>query len=155
MRFLTVLLSATLPFAAFAADPAPTPKMLELAKQAVNLTNPEQNMQAAASAADNPMVSQLLKTMDMASVKTKAADLMASMFTEAELDALVKFYSSAEGRTVSAKMPDYQRKMAEFLQTEMFAGMKKLQATNPELFEGAKMMEEGGKKEPAAAPADK
>lgn len=52
---------------------------------------------------------QMRKAVDYKQLETESVDAMAAIYTEAELKAMIGFYSSPEGRAISAKTDDYMK----------------------------------------------
>ncbi|MEM9469655.1 MAG: hypothetical protein AAF988_05790 [Pseudomonadota bacterium] len=59
--------------------------------------------------------SAMRKAINFQSVETASVEAMADIFSEAELEAMIAFYGSKEGRSVSFKTDDYERALQPLL----------------------------------------
>ncbi len=55
------------------------------------------------------------KAMDFNALETKSIETMADIFTVAEIEAMIEFYGSKEGRSVSFKTGDYEAALQPLL----------------------------------------
>lgn len=53
----------------------------------------------------------MMNAMDFKAIEKISIDSMAETFTEAELEAMVEYYTKPEAQSASDKLPEYQRKV--------------------------------------------
>lgn len=99
--------------------------LMNLARKAVALNSPE----AALKRPDNvytrhPYYNQLLTKFDFKTLNEEAAKMMVKTFTRAEIEALVRFQSSPEGKSIGLKMGGYQALVGALIQNQMNAAVQ-------------------------------
>lgn len=123
---LAALVLATTAHAATVIDGKIVPEpLMNLARTAVSLNSPE----AALKRPDNiytkhPYYNQLISRFDFKTLNEEAAKLMVQVFSQQEIEALVRFQSSAEGRSITSKMQAYQELVGAVVQNQMNAAIQ-------------------------------
>jgi hypothetical protein len=127
---LFILLSATCIVHAVSAetviDGVPIPEeMMVLARKVVSSNSPKEALMRADNPfSAHPFFKDLVTRVNFTKVNENAAELMVQTFTRGEMYALVQFQGSAEGKSISAKMPAYQQMVGGLIQNELKTAME-------------------------------
>lgn len=115
-----------------------SPEKLGLAKQYIASVPVESDIRAAVDAmAQNAAPDQRVliksiadKTIDYNRLRTAAELNAADLFTEAELKAMIKFYSTPEGQSIRTKMPQYEASLQPVVVEVLQAFVMRLKDSN-------------------------
>ncbi len=94
-------------------------KKLELAEKTLMLNPPKKVFTAQSRQAKHPLIKQIIAKADFDSINKQAAEFMAGQFTYDELKALFDFQHSELGKSITAKMPKYQKLVGAIIQKEL------------------------------------
>lgn len=97
---------------------ADNPRALQLARLALQ----NQELQRAITSsplASHPLFTQIFARVNMADMNDRAARMMAGIFTQKELETLVAFQNSPEGKSIQAKMPGFQLEVGAMVNNVM------------------------------------
>ncbi len=126
--------AAQQPVISNASDPA----HIALAKAYVDNAGMEEDIRAAVEemsqriSADQRVLFRSLaeKSIDFAKLKSAATIQVANMFTDEEIKAMTKFFSSPEGRAIRKKLPAYETSMQPVVYEVMQGFAMKLKENN-------------------------
>lgn len=71
------------------------------------------------------------RAIDKSELERESVTAMAAVYTEAELQAMVQFYGSAEGRSISAKTDDYMKLLEPIMVKMLDSALLKLRTGAP------------------------
>lgn len=113
-------------------DGVPVPDdVMEVARQAVLSNTPQEALLRGDNPfVDHPFFQQLLARVDFKVVNEEAAKAMVQVFTRDEMEALLRFQMSPEGRSISIKMKSYQQLVGAILQNQLKTAMEAYIATS-------------------------
>jgi hypothetical protein len=121
MRILSALflLLLVMPQVAFAQDTAGLEKRIELAKKMHELRPTRDQVDAAIEqvAASQPAAEQepfkiaMRSALNYQAIEKISIDSMAEVYSEAELQAMIDYYSKPEAKSAAAKDPEYAKKV--------------------------------------------
>lgn len=98
-----------------------------LAQEAVALNNPKEVLLNSSHALkQHPMFHEIVAKVDFTAVELQAAEMMALEFTTEELQAMLDFQRSPAGKSITAKMPRYQRAIGAVVQASMKEAFQEL-----------------------------
>ncbi|MFZ2587434.1 MAG: hypothetical protein WAZ18_04875 [Alphaproteobacteria bacterium] len=138
---------ATSLHAATMIDGVPIPdELMALARKVVASNSPKDALMRGDNIfASHPFFKELVKKVNFQQVDEEAAKLMVQTFTRSELYALKQFQESAEGRSISLKMPAYQQMVGGLIQNQLKGAM--------EGYLASQAMKGGAQSEGVGAPA--
>ncbi|MCB1538079.1 MAG: DUF2059 domain-containing protein [Rhodospirillales bacterium] len=140
---LLALLLLAFAGAAYATSPesppggAVTTERLALAKKYIADVPVEAEVRAAIEQMSNmvapdqrALYSSLAGGIDYAKLREAAELAVAQIFTDKEIQAMIDFYGSPEGKSIQTKMPQYESKMQPVMEQVLRGFVEKLQANN-------------------------
>lgn len=128
---LAILLPAScllqpVPHAATLVDGVLIPDdLMNLARKAISLNSPEDALKRPDNVyTRHPYYNQLISKFDFKTLNEDAAKMMVKTFTRQEIEALVRFQSSPEGKSIGLKMPGYQAIIGAIIQNQLNAAVQ-------------------------------
>lgn len=111
-------------------------KRMELAKEyskvvpvSTDIANAIDEMVTQVPVDQRPLFRSILeRSIKAERVETSSELALAETFTAAELEKLIEFYSTPEGKSIKTKMPEYQSRLQPILQGMVVEAVQSLQA---------------------------